>query len=126
MITIFIFIYFYINIFISGYLYGKDTEWWSIAIAIPLGLPIFICLLIYGVLCYIGEWIDSFLQLRFWCRYHFGDGFYKLDKDRLTEMNELTIKFRSSDSLRNKIYRYCMRLINKRNNYFHSVKITEE
>lgn len=73
------------------------------------GLPISLLVVMYAV---INE-IDGYLQIRFFVSYMFTNKHYNVEIEKLEMINQST-------KYRNKIYKYAVRLLNKRNNYTYS------
>lgn len=109
-------IYFLINGFFAGYIFNDDSPWYNVVTASLFGCFI----LLYLPIDYIAKETIDFFQLKFWWSYLFTHGWRDLDKEKLHDLNVSTKKYNTSNSVKDKIFRYCIELINNRNNYTYS------
>lgn len=126
-IHISVLIYFYINCFIAGWIASEergrfvdraDKVIWILTIIwmITFAIPTFIIAILWGDVL---KPVSVFLQLDFWWRYFFTTSLYNLKEEELAQLNASTIIYRKEDNIKNRIYKYCTELVNKRNNYIH-------
>lgn len=106
-----LYIYFAINGFIAGYTLANFNFFWCVFMLL-FGLPV---VLIWN-LALIVKIIMSTLQLGFWFDWIVLRKPYKMSEDTLIELN-MHVNSGSKNWLGNKIYRYGVSLINKRNNF---------
>lgn len=114
MLRIILEIYIGISLFSAGFMLGQADR----------NLISIIIYLFFGPFLIIGEilkmWLSglmSLFQVRFFWRF-FILGKYKGESvDDLEKFNNSVKKYNSSDNLKDRVYRLCARMINKRNNY---------
>lgn len=119
MITI-LYIIFCFNCFIAGvtYVRSEDESMFDrltyVVAALSIGwLIIFYLLLIEPVL----EYLEETFQVKFWFSYLFTRKYYKLPIEKLEEVNLAVNRIHTTSSLKDRVFRFCIRLINKRNTY---------
>lgn len=123
-------IYIGANLFFTGYYLADNYKWQDttteklVCLLWCLGTMFFGCA--YIVLSFIWvlfsevfKKIDGFLQVSFWFSYCLTKKWHNLEKHQLERINRITINVRNKNTIKDKIYRYCTALINKRNNYVH-------
>ena len=106
----------------AGREYELETGWsrtfrerrWHHLLFFLFGVPIFLCVLVYQLVRYV----DEEFQVWFFVCYTFG-GWRNMGADELEKVNGVAAKSRTSTSRRDRIFRYCVGLINRRNGYEH-------
>lgn len=130
LIDILIKVYFSINIFFSGFYFGQSyTECNSRKSVVVLilfcvaliyfALPIIILDYAYAGLKSIWDALNAFFQIGFFFTYHFTKKWDNLEKNKLNTINRIST-MKDDKSLKNRIYKYCTTLINKRNNFIYN------
>ena len=123
-------IYFSINIFISGYFFGDSNKqvdnnkkrFYLILFCIALmffGLPLIILSFIHIGLIELYNMLNSIFQISFFFSFYFTKKWNNLENRQLNNINKIS-NLKDANSLKNKIYKYCTTLINKRNNYVYN------
>jgi hypothetical protein len=124
MIGYIIYIYFAINLFLAGY-YLADNYGWAknnrekVAYILTCITTIFLGVFIVAFYFLQGLFksINDYFQIRFWFNFYLMGSYGGLKEGVLQSLNRVTKNTRNKNTLRNKIYRKCVELINKRNNY---------
>lgn len=118
-------IYFGFNLFWAAYILGENLGFSNTGkekagdiIYFFINLLIGVWLLIYSYVADGIKWVASYFQLKFYIKHLFG-GNRNLKHEDLKRMNNNTALYKSTNSLRHRIWRHCTRLANKRNNYIH-------
>ncbi len=114
MLRIILEIYIGISLFSAGFMMGQSDS-------TLLGTILY---LFFGPFLIIGEilkmWLSglmSLFQVRFFWRFIILGKYRDESVESLKKFNDSVKKYNSSDSLKDRIYRLCTRMINKRNNY---------
>jgi hypothetical protein len=107
-IYIFLIIYFSVNLFFAGYLFANDQKWYIALTALLFGWFI----VMYGLIAALLT-----VTFRFWIEYIFTKRWNNLKHDHLTRLNTSGLKNHDTNKLKDKIFRKCVKLINKRNNF---------
>ena len=119
--------YFCINFFLAGVAYAEDVKWARtreekikayslVLLMLVVGVIFSIIAILYSTASNALYFIDSYIQLQFWFTYWFNSKFYDLEPDMLEQMNKLS-ESKDKDTFKHRHFRYCTKLINKRNNY---------
>lgn len=118
------------NFFFAGYYFSKNYKWadtvterfycilWCLGTMIFGCAYIIISFLLSILFCFFKD-IDRLFQVSFWFAYFFTRKYYNLEKRKLEKINRIAINIRNTKNIKDKIYRYCTTLVNKRNNYIH-------
>lgn len=128
MIDIILKIYMSANLFLAGYYLAENYKWQDtisekiMCLLWCLGTIFFGCIYITIVFVWVFiletlKKIDAFLQVSFWFTYIFTKRWHNIEKNELDRINNICINFKNKNTTKDKIYRYCTSLINKRNNY---------
>lgn len=114
MLRIILEIYIGISLFSAGFMLGQADR----------NLISIIIYLFFGPFLIIGEilkmWLKSLasiFQIKFFWQFFVLRMFKNETTERLEDFNSSTKKYKNSKSLRDRVWRLCTRLINKRNNY---------
>jgi hypothetical protein len=116
-IEILIIIYFFINTFFAGYVFAGRTEWYILLLALTVGTPIVLYLSLEMFFSWIADTLNEQFQISFWWSYLFTHGWKKCDPIKLKNLNIRISKTKTSNSMKDKIFRHCVKLINKANNF---------
>ncbi len=129
MIDTIIKIYFLSNTFLAGYYFEKQYEYadtlkeksicyvWVFATWL-FGLFIVLFTIIYGLMVeYLFKKLDRIFQIRFLFHYYFTKEWHNVDEGTLYRINKVSLNIRNKNTLKDRIYRYGVKLINKRNSY---------
>lgn len=130
-------IYFGINLFLAGYCYAKDVRWatdraemlvaWLSFVGLFLfGAVFFPLLFILVTLKWVFDKIDGVFQLRFFWMFYFTKEYYNMEENQLALVNRISVNKRNGNSIKDRIYRYGTKLMNKRNNFDPSRAIGDE
>lgn len=123
-------IYIGANLFFAGYYLADNYKFqdtttekimcllWCFATMI-FGCAYVAISLIWGLFSGVFQKVNGVLQVSFWFSYCFTKKWHNLEKHKLERINRITINVRNKNTIKDKIYRYCTKLINKRNNYTH-------
>lgn len=120
-------VYFSLNIFFAGYYFGdshRDVDDRKALIFLILfcvgiiffGLPLIILDFTQMGLRTVYNKLNSIFQISFFFTYYFTKKWDSLAKDKLKTINNIS-NLKDDKTLKNRIYKYCTTLINKRNNY---------
>jgi hypothetical protein len=123
-------IYFGINIFCMGYCFADGLNWktagdkvvsvlWLIGI-LALGVPFLVLEICWIGLQKVWNVINGIFQLKFLYEYHFTKVWYNVQEYRLLQINRISNNIRNKNTIKDRIYRWCTGLINKRNNYIYN------
>ena len=98
--------------------YFKEFNIWGIFIyslflVIFGGLAVGI-MAIYRTIEFIFKNINEFFQISFFWKYKFTNCFDNITDIQLKRMNAMTVNYHSSSSVRDKIWRYTMKLVNEK------------
>lgn len=118
-------IYLAINIFLAGYHFGtlwEDDIYLKEKIRTILLSSFMLCfgvifysmILVYHLMAILLIRIDNVLQIRFWFCYLFTKRYHSLSRFTLQLMNSRAIQSKR------KVFKYAVRLLNKRNNYIYA------
>lgn len=124
MITLLLVIYFSINSFFTGRSYQDDLQYDT------RGWIVF-CMMIFGFLFALPVLLIYFLQerwfsfvglaeqyqVKFFFLYFFTGQTYNVDTGKLYDLNMQVKYYRTTKSLKDRVYRKVIRMLNKRNNY---------
>lgn len=127
MIEIFLKIYFGANLFFAGYYLANKYRWkrnlnekiiciiWCI-LTIFFGIPYIILCFVWAIISVLFGKLDMLFQLRFFAEYFFTNRWENLDKSKLERLNKVS---NNKDNLkfRNIVFKFCVRLANRKNNY---------
>ena len=94
----------------------KGIVIYSVFLSIFGGLAVLLVGL-YRLVEWLFKKVNEYFQLQFLWKYHFTDEFNSLTDNQLSKMNRITINHHSSNSIKDKIWRYTMKLANERNGY---------
>jgi hypothetical protein len=127
MIEILLQTYFGANLFFAGYYLADNYQWqdtktekiicilWVIA-TVFFGL-IYICFVPIIALIIVGlEMLNEYFQITFWFTFYLTKKWNKFDTEKLRQLNVAANK-KTDKTLKERIYKRCVRLLNKRNNY---------
>lgn len=125
-------IYFAINLFFSGYYLGKEYSWCGneqekiYCILYTLMIILFACIyipivFIITIIISLLNYINDTFQISFWFHFYFTKSFDNIEKNQLELLNNHVLK-KQKNNTKDKVYRYCVSLINKKNNYIHKNK----
>lgn len=117
-------IYFLVNAFMAGVSLGKSHGFGetkkeriitilSIVVALFAAVP-------FNIIAWTWEGLkalDHHFQLRFFWQYWFTKRWDFIREDELKRRNNITRTHFNGKSIHNRMYRYCMRLINRRNGF---------
>lgn len=121
-------LYFAINMFLAGYYLADKYTFnngiteklscilWCIGTMLFGGIYVsitFICVFIMMSL----KTLDDIFQIRFFISYFLTKKYDNLKRHQLDTVNRITLNVRTKNTIKDRIYRYCTTLINKRNNY---------
>jgi hypothetical protein len=116
------------NAFVAGLFYA-DADKPKSFIDYAKRIAFLLIMLSFGAALFIGEFIydaiinrfwkflNSQFQIHFFIRFYIYKGYHNLEVDRLYKFNLLSNERYNTNSLSNRVFRYCVRLVNKRNNY---------
>lgn len=117
-LILFTFAYFFINSFFAGWLSYGRARWYTIIMALLFGVLFLIYTVLMTILVdVIWKAINEYFQLGFFWQYHFGHGFRGWKPHDIKKLNDYARKAKASRRPDHYIYRYCISLINERNNY---------
>ncbi len=107
-------IYFIINAFVVGTYWDEYSNnrlllLFPAFFAVPLG--------IVGILLGILKRIYDFYQIGFFIEFYFTKKWNNFTPEKLLQINSNTKIYFNENTLKHKIYRFCIHLVNKRNNY---------
>lgn len=124
MIDILIKIYVGVNLFFTGYYLADSYKWQKTksekitCILWCIGIIFFGCAYIIISLMYIFVWATlNYFQAPFWATFYTTKKWNNLEKQQLERINRIATEIRNKNSIKDKIFRCCVALINKRNNY---------
>ena len=122
--TVLLIIYISINSFIVGFNYANDflhrndtrgkilsLTW--ILISLLFGTIIYGVLIIWAFISGLIKFLNEFFQIRFLFTFYFTKKWDSLEEDKVKEINNFANK-KDKTKLRNRIYIYCVNLLNKR------------
>ncbi len=109
--------YLLINSFFAGWLFGGHSKWYNIILALLFGVFAIIYAVIAAVLSLAWNAINKYFQLEFWWQYHFTYKWNNLKAHDIKKLNDQCKKNHHSNTVRDKIYRYCIKCVNEINNY---------
>lgn len=123
-------IYIGANLFFAGYYLADTYKWQDTKIekiicllwcfgTMLLGCVYILLSFLWVLLSESFKKVDGYFQVSFWFSYYLTKKWNKLEKHQLERINRITINVRNKNTIKDKIYRYCTSLINKRNNYVH-------
>jgi hypothetical protein len=126
-------IYFLSNAFIAGYnfatqyrssdtLLEKVSSYLWLIGTILFGVIIGVAIFIYALLGLLIEKLDGIFQFRFFFHYFVMNKWYNVDYYILERINYTSINVKNKNTIKHRIYRYSVGLINKRNNYTYKQK----
>lgn len=125
-------IYTGVNCFLAGLYLGQNPNWatdtkrdkinnWFICLyLIGFGLFFIVAVLLFRLVKKPIKWVDSYFQIRVWYYLYFTKRLNNLPSHRLDSINHDALINRSSNSVRNRIYRRALTIVNERNNYVHN------
>jgi Ni,Fe-hydrogenase I cytochrome b subunit len=125
--SILLYIYFSINLFSSGYYLGNALSYnrslfekiiyilFSIVL-IFLAIPIGFFILTYIILKLIYMFLNETFQISFFFKYFLTEEWNNLPKYKLKQINNISKK-KPNKGIKNRLYKYGTKLINKKNNY---------
>lgn len=123
--NIIISVYFSINCLIAGFYLADEVKWQREKPDKIYTLGIFILAIFFAVPWLLLSFGFEVFKRYFWDLFQFGffftyvftKKFKALEEEKLDAMHVLTKKHFNKNTLRHRIYRYCTRLVEKRNNY---------
>jgi hypothetical protein len=116
------------NAFVTG-LFFADADKPTSFIDYTKRIALLLILLLFGAALFIGEFIydatvnhiwkfiNSKFQIHFFIRFYMRKGYNNLEVDRLYKFNLLANERYNTNSFSDRVFRCCVRLVNKRNNY---------
>jgi hypothetical protein len=121
-------IYFSINLFIAGYNYAENVNWATkksekikayllVIASVFLGIAIIVFAFLFGLLRKTWDYLNGYFQIAFWVDFYLFKKYNNCKKDILDRLNLIATTKKTSNSLRDRIYRKGVKLINKRNNF---------
>lgn len=124
---IWIIIYFGVNLFGAGCYLGDNYKWSQTqhektlcilgsVLILVVGLPWLILAIIWGFCVKWFNELNMIFQLTFWIPFFFTKRYNNLKKSKLEALNKAAMQ-KSQITLKGKIFKYCVGLINTRNNY---------
>jgi hypothetical protein len=115
------------NAFVAGFVFAdadKPTSFIDyikrftlLLILLSFGAGIFIGQFIYDSIIHFWKFLNSQFQIHFFIRFYLQKGYHNLEVDRLYRFNKLAEERYNTKAFSNMVFRYCVRLVNKRNNY---------
>lgn len=119
-------IYFSINFFIAGYNYAENinctrnkTERLKVYLlvigSVFIGLAIIVFVFLFGLLKKVWDYLDGYFQISFWVNFYLLKKYNNCEKDMLDRLNLIATTKKTSNSLKDRLYRKGVKLINKRN-----------
>lgn len=124
--------YFLSNFFIAGYYFAKQyysndeladkikSYLWAV-VTCCFGLIIAISVLLYACVAHLLEKLDGVFQLRFLLHYFVLNKWHNTETETLQRINHICTTAKTKNTIKDRIYRYSVGLINKRNNYTYQV-----
>lgn len=118
-----------VNCFIAGAHYSSKVGWANdrsekITEILFVFLSLFFGVIYYALfyLLAIAIWmkLDGIFQLSFWFTWLFTTKWERLEKNNLRRINRIAVNKRNGKGFKDRHYRYCLKLINKVNNYTYS------
>jgi len=128
MIDIILKIYIGINLFFAGYYLADDHRWastnkqkiiciiWCL-LTIGFGVIYVLLNLIWVIISELFNKIDETFQIAFWFQYYLTEKYNNIEINTLEKLNWVAVNYRNKNAIKDRIYRYGLNLINKRNNY---------
>src|SRR5574343_986347 len=121
-------IYFGINLFCAGYYFADNFRYHHELIEKIYHIFITICTcliaciyiplaIIYRTFLAILTHLDYIFLFRFWFFYYFTNRFYGMTEYQLNLKNRIIKNHSKTNSIRHRLERYAMKLINERNNF---------
>jgi sRNA-binding regulator protein Hfq len=111
--TILILIYFFINTFTAGWCLANEYKRSALILVFLFAVPY----LLYFAITELYSFVHEYLQLGFYWGYYIKNGFRKMDRGTIKEVNMYARQSKNTNKLNHIIYRHCIKLLNKRNNY---------
>lgn len=121
-------IYFSINFFIAGYNYAESVNWASnksekikayllVIASVFFGIAIIIGVVLFVLLKKVWDYFNGLFQIAFWVDFYLLKKYNNCQKDILDRLNLIATTKKTSNSLRDRLYRKGVNLINKRNKF---------
>jgi hypothetical protein len=121
-------IYFAINFFIAGYYYSENVNWatkkseilkaYLLAIgSVLFGIAIIGFAFLFGLLKKLWDYFNGLFQIAFWINFYLLKKYNNCQKDILNRLNLIATTKKTSNSLRDRLYRKGVKLINERNQF---------
>lgn len=128
MIQIFSIIYVGLNAFLAGYLYADEYKWakdkgekgWVIAktmLLLLFAVPGYTCVFLWAALCWPFRKIDRIFAVRFFWKFYVRGGYGGTEPAKMAQINRIAKNHHGSNSLRDRIWRYAVCLLNERNGF---------
>lgn len=125
-------IYCCINCFLAGHSLAKYEIWTNSKREWIVNIFWLILIFLFGIIIVLIEFLwmgvkkawnalDGYFQISFWFTWRFSKKWYSLSKEQLAQINRISTNRHNSKSLKDRIYRRCTEMINKRNNYTYVV-----
>jgi hypothetical protein len=111
-----------VNTFFAGYIFAGGAKFWNVILTLLFGSFILLWAVVTGSLQFIYDKINNQFQIYFWFTYllypltHGWKFNNEFDIEKLKKLNDFASK-KDNKKLKDRIYKYSVRLINKRNNY---------
>jgi hypothetical protein len=130
MITTILIIYAWINAFICGFNFARQYNnsdtlkekisayIWAV-LTMFFGVIIVVAIFIYALFAWLFQKLDGVFQFRFLFDYFVMKKWYNVDYYILERINYTSINVKNKNTIKHRIYRYSVGLINKRNNYIY-------
>jgi hypothetical protein len=129
MITTILIIYAWINAFICGFNFARQYNnsdtlkekisayIWAV-LTMFFGVIMVVAIFIYALFAWLFGKLDGVFQFRFLFHYFVLNRWYNVEEGTLIRINQHSIN-KNKNTLKHRIYRYSVKLINKRNNYIY-------
>lgn len=121
-------IYFSINFFIAGYNYAENVNWATkknekiqayllVAFSVFFGLALIILTAFFVPVKKSWDYINGLFQIAFWFDFYLLKKYNNMKKEDLERVNRIGYLKKTTNSIRDKLYRKGVKLINERNKF---------
>ena len=121
-------IYFSINFFIAGYNYAESVNWATkksekiqayllVPFSVFFGLALIILTALFIPVKKCWDYFNGYLQIAFWFDLYLRKKYNNMEVEMLQKLNRIAYLKKTTNSIRDKLYRKGVKLINERNQY---------
>jgi len=112
------------NLFFSGIYFGGKYKWNETKAEKVYDIIVTILLIFFGLPSVLYSLIpfnkiNQIIPIKFLFYFYFTKRYNNIEKHKLSWNTRVCLNNKNTNSIQDRVYRYCVKMVNKRNNYVH-------